>query len=498
MEALREWGKNLVRLSHVLSRGRFAVVITCVTLLLAGSFSGLVRGTAADNWYHPAWDYRVGVTVDAAGYTRLAKPVEVELDFTSLLDDLDHGGALDLQSIRVIEWSGQGQVLDDEVPFQFDPAADYDARRNAQGVLIFLLTGETAADATRRYHVYFDTSGSFTPPPITPLVTLTDNVLDESFDSYQVTTDRATYYYHKLGGGFSSLVDADGLDWISWNALPGSSGSFRGIPNLVHPDNGGYFHPGTTTTTSTILHQGPLKATFYSISGDGLWEAKWEAFPGYVRMTLLRAVFNYWFQYEGTPGGVLEGEQDFVLRSNGEQNLAAAVWSGDLVGEEWAYVADPAAGRSIYLVHHTEDEIVDSYRPSNDGKMTILAFGRDLNSRHLQEVPKQFTFGLAGTTAFGEVAAVVRDAYKPLNVSLGAAQERGQPTLTPTPTLTPSPTQGPPPTATPSHVAPTATGTVLPDPSSTPTATGQTPIPSQTPTVIPNLDYHHFLPLIGK
>lgn len=463
--------------------GRFFLLLfICVVAMFVLSFSRLANAGTAAGWYDPAWDYRVAVTVEAAGYGRTAKPVEVELDFTALLHDLDRGGALDLRSIRVVEVSAQGQVLDDEVPFQFDPAADFDARRNAQGVLIFLLTGETAADATRRYHVYFDTSGSFTPPTITPLVTLTDNVQDESFDSYQIATGRATYYYHKLGGGFSSLVDADGLDWISWNALPGSSGSFRGIPNLVHPDNGGYFHPGTTTTISTILNQGPLKVSFYSISGDGLWEAKWEVFPGYARMTVLRALFNYWFQYEGTPGSVLEVNQDVVVRSSGEQALASAAWSGDLVGEEWAYIADPAVGRAIYFIHHTEDDIVDSYRPSSDGRMTILGFGRHLNNRYLNGFPKQFTFGLADATAYGEVAALVHDAYKPLEVVLGAAEEEGRTTLTPTATLSPSPTADQPTTATPAAV------TLTPNPSN----------PSPTPTMIPNLDFHHFVPLVGK
>lgn len=487
--------RNATRLHRPFFGGPLKFVIAFVILLSVLMIPYLPWAAAADNWYNDAWDYRVPLTIGAAGYARAAKPAEVEIDFTALLNDLGRGGALDLQSIRVIEVSARGRVLDDEVPFQFDPAADYEARSNARGMLIFLLTGEMAAADTRHYHVYFDTSGSFTPPPVAPLVTLTDNVQDEGFDSYQIATDAATYYYHKLGGGFSSIVDANDLDWIGWSAAPGAAGDFRGIPNLVHPDNGGYFHPGRTTATSAILQQGPLKATFRSTSNDGLWEAMWEIFPDYARMTLVKGGGNYWFQYEGTPGGVLEGSQDFVVRSSGEQNLASASWSGDLVGEEWVYVADPAVGRAIYLVHHTEDLIVDSYRPSTGGQMTIFAFGRDNNSRHLSEVPKQFTFGLVDATALGEVAAVVRDAYRPLNVSFGAAEEKDPPTLTPTPppTVLPSSTPTPPPTAT-------ATPTVV-APSPTPTTTA-TPGPSPTPTATlsptPVLDYHNYVPLIGK
>lgn len=365
--------------------------------------------------------------VSAADYARNDKPAEVEINFMTLLSGLGQSGVLNVASLRVIEVTAAGQVINDAVPFQFDPAVGFDASSNAQGTVVFLLTGQTAATTTRHFHVYFDTSGSFTPLPVTPQVTLTDNVLDEDFASYRVVTGNASYFYHKQGGGFSSLVDVNDIDWISWNSHRGPAGDLRGIPNLVHGDDGGYFHPGRTTSSSTILNQGPLKATFKSTSNDGLWEVQWEIFPTYARMTVLKMNSNYWFQYEGVPGGTLQGDLDFMVRADGMQNLASESWTGDLGdlhGDEWVFMADPNANRAIFLAHHTEDLIVDSYRPSNGEKMTIFGFGRDNNNRYLRQVPKQFTIGLVDATTLDSVAPVVRNAYKPLDMALGAAEQQ--------------------------------------------------------------------------
>jgi hypothetical protein len=36
-------------------------------------------------------------------------------------------------------------------------------------------------------------------------------------DCYKVTTSEATYYFDKVGGGFVSIIDKDGSDWVSWH-----------------------------------------------------------------------------------------------------------------------------------------------------------------------------------------------------------------------------------------------------------------------------------------
>ena len=136
------------------------------------------------------------------------------------------------------------------------------------------------------------------------MVTLVDGVEDEGQESYQVITPGATWFYHKLGAGFSSLLDRDGLDWLGYRPQGGSDGKYRGIPNLVHPE--GYFHPGGTKCTTHVLARGPLKATFQSQSNDGKWAVRWDVFPTFAWLTVLKVAHPYWFLYEGTPGGKID------------------------------------------------------------------------------------------------------------------------------------------------------------------------------------------------
>ena len=52
-------------------------------------------------------------------------------------------------SVRVVEVDGGGTVIDNNVPFQFDRAADYSATGKARGVLTFLMKGAMAATRSR-------------------------------------------------------------------------------------------------------------------------------------------------------------------------------------------------------------------------------------------------------------------------------------------------------------------------------------------------------------
>lgn len=447
--------------------GRVAAGLAALLIVLSlMAFRPRPQVVMADSdWWNTAWAYRVPVAFDAAGYAREDRPAEVELDFTALLDGAGESGALDLDSLRVVEVDAQNHVMDESVPFQFDKAAGFQPSKKAKGTLIVLLEGKTAAGETRRYHVYFDlTGGSFTPADVPALVKLTDNATDEGFSSYRLQIQNGELYYHKTGGGFASFNDVQNHDWIGWNPAPGAAGDFRGVPNLVHPSDGGYFHPGRDNVNSAVIRRGPLRIMIRSTSLDGLWQTSWDIYPLYATMTVEKAPKPYWAQYEGTPGGDFEPDKDLIVRSTGQTNLAGESWVEDIPGPEWAYATDPAGTRALYFVHHEQDELVDSYRPL-DNQMTILAFGRDgSNGRFLTQTPQQFTIGLVDSTDFNDVQAVVNNAYRPVNSTVGKLQQRpAQPTETPTvaPSKTPKPTRTPQPTAT-ATIAPTATATVIP------------------------------------
>lgn len=437
-----------------------------------------------EDWWNNNWDYRVLISVNTGDFARRDKPVEAGINFTQLLTSVGRSGSLDTNSIRVVEIDENNAVIDDAVIYQFDPVGSFEPETNASGTLIWLLKGDTPPAVTRRYHVYFDVIAKGIPAPtFTPLVSLTDNVNWQGFQSLRVDTVNGTYYYHKSGGGFASLIDSEDLDWISWSSAPNAAGDFRGIPNMVPPKNGGYFHPGRTTANTTIVRQGPLKASFRSTNNvdpnNGEWQTVWEVYPDYATMTVTKApAVNYWFLYEGTPGGVLEVDTDFLTRSDGSTILASGTWSTDIPDEEWIYASDPNVNRSLYLVHHQDDDQIDAYY-ALDELMTVFGFGRKTLASFLSGTSRQLTIGLVDSTDFDTVKSVVYDAWKDLTVTVGNAEvsETQTPTATPSPTGTATTTATPTPTATP-------TATVLP--TVTPTATSQ-------PTT-----YELMLPLIIK
>ena len=404
----------------MLARGRFQSLARRLggASLFIGLLLAAFRG--APPWIasaqgQPEYEHLIAVT--ANGFARQDKVVEVALNFTPLIADGGGSGALDPASIRVQEIDAGGDVLDADVPFQFDRASDYHAANKARGTLVFLMTGSTAANETRRYRVRFDVTGSgFSAPAFTDRVALTDSVGHKGYQSVRVVAGGVEYFYHKPGGGFATLLDVDDNDWINWNTAAQGSGDFRGIPNMVHPNDGGYFHPGRNSVSTAVVYDGPLRATFRSTSNSGAWQIRWDIFPDYARMTVLKVAANYWFLYEGVPGGQLQPSGDRLTRSNGDSIPASGTWTTDIPGDEWVFVTDQGLDRSLYLIHHQEDTKTDGYYADGTA-MTVFGFGRSGNQRQLAGLPNQFTFGFVDETTVNGVRPVVNAAYKPLTIT---------------------------------------------------------------------------------
>ena len=136
----------------------------------------------------------------------------------------------------------------------------------------------------------------------------------------------------------------------------------------------GHFHPGATSSTTTLVHAGPLTTQLESTTADG-WAIRWDIFAQHATATVLAAPANYWFLYEGTPGGSLDGSTDTITRSGGQTTALSSGWVEDLADPEWVYVTDDATQRSLYLAAHQGDDAVDSHRVMN-GQMTVLGLGR--------------------------------------------------------------------------------------------------------------------------
>ncbi len=376
----------------------------------------------ASTWWNSNWNYRVSLSVNSGNYQRFNRPAEVAINFTSYFSSDDVSTAFDLNSIRVLEANSKGQIITENIPFQFDPAKGYNAISNANGTLIFLLNNNTPVQSERYFQVYFDVAGGkYKSPTFTSQVNVTDNVFDEGQNSFLISTDVADYNYQKIAGGFSSIVDNNGNDWLNYHPTGGAAGNYRGIPNLVPPWDGGHFHPGSATSTTTLVHQGPLKATIRSKTKDGLWEVQWEFFPQFARMSVLLAEKNFWFLYEGTPGGLLDAN-DFVVRSNGAEIPYTSSWNGDLPIHEWVYFSDSQVGRSIFLAHHENDTAVDSYRQKNN-KMTVFGFGRNGSQSLIQPQAHHFTIGLIDSTDFASTSTALLSAYKDINVTISSIDQ---------------------------------------------------------------------------
>ena len=369
----------------------------------------------------PWANFHVAVNVNAAGYERYEKPVDIIVNFTQLLNVRGQTGTLDENSIRIVETDGSVGVLNPNVSFQFDKNPDYNASKKATGTIVFIMDGTTLANEDRYYQIYFDvtTGGSYSPLPVEPQVKLTDNIPDEGMSSYRIEAAGSTYYYHKQSGGFSSIVDASGLDWIGFHQTGGSAGDYRGIPNVKL---GGIFHPGWTCCTSSIVTQGPLKIRIRSVSLDGKWESLWDFYPGYATMTMVKAASSYWWLYEGTPGGVLEPNKDFMVRSDGTKSFLSQSWTRDIVNSEWAYFSDPAvgtAGRSLFVSHHEDDTLQELYWPM-ENNMTVFGFGRSDSplTGLMSSTPQHFTMGLINGTGYEQNSKIVNSAYKDLAISI--------------------------------------------------------------------------------
>jgi hypothetical protein len=378
------------------------------------------------SWSYPDWCFRLAIEVDAAGYERYDKPVELFLDMTPFLADLGETEGFDPGSLRLVEIDERGVVIDRALAFQFDPDASEDPTNQARGTLVFALKGTTPAKASRRFHIYFDTvSARHSPTSIPPQVALTGSVQDEGQDSFKVATQNATYYYHKLGAGFSSMVDADGQDWLGYQPGGGSAGEYRGIPNMGHPE--GYCHPGKEVSHSWIAGQGPLRVTVLSESDDGVMRCRWDIFPRYARLTVLKMRTPYWFLYEGTPGGNPGGELDeengYCVRSTGERTPLGQKWESDIPDPEWLYFGAGNTRRVIYLVHHEDDDAIDSYWPM-EHNMTVFGFGRLGLDKFMKRVPARFTVGFAEDGTYEQAAKVIDSAFRDLEVRVGPLEAR--------------------------------------------------------------------------
>jgi uncharacterized repeat protein (TIGR03806 family) len=257
-------------------------------------------------------------------------------------------------------------------------------------------------------------------PPSADRIRVSDVTLHGDMDCFKVETQTAIYVYGKKGAGFASIVDKDRRDWISYRPGDKSKGEFHGLPKCGQPTK--FFHCGygygmyktANVFTSRVTVQAADHVRIESETADKKSACAWDFYPTHATMTLLRIDLpTYWFLYEGTPGGKLDADKDFIIRPDGTKTTLDRPWS-EVV--PWVCIGSARTPVGLICVNHQEPEPgeTDSYvswpfQKEADGSfqdMTVFGFGRKGYKELIQHVPDlkrmpaRFSIGFVGTADF--------------------------------------------------------------------------------------------------
>lgn len=242
------------------------------------------------------------------------------------------------------------------------------------------------------------------------------NGVDESAggdSTYIITTSSATYYLEKQGGGLSSMLDKEGVDWLGFHKQEGSGhkGEYRGFPNAIHKQDGSYFHAmnaKTDPSTSVVEMESEDHVRIAFTSDNKQWEGQWDFYPNRCDFTMrkISSDYKYWVQYEGVPNGKMD-TTDFWYASVDEKiHLITEPQIGDLPAPEWMAFGDKESPRMLYMLHHEDDGFPDNYVSRPD--MTVLGFGRQNKDKFL-ETKQTFSIGFVESTDYKEIDQAIRE-----------------------------------------------------------------------------------------
>ena len=244
-------------------------------------------------------------------------------------------------------------------------------------------------------------------------VQLTHGIDDSAggVSSYIITTTNATYYLEKKGGGLSSMLDSEGVDWIGFHNEKGSGhkGEYRGFPNAIHKQDGNYFHAlnaGTDLSTSVVDIDTEKHVRITFTSGNKKWEGQWDFYPQRLDFTMSKvsAGYKYWIQYEGVPFGEMDDTDFWFTAVDNNKNLINESFLDDLASHEWIAFGDEKSSRMLYLLHHEDDEYPDNYVSRPD--MTVFGFGRSNKEKYLN-LPQTFSLGFVESVNYEQVKTVI-------------------------------------------------------------------------------------------
>jgi hypothetical protein len=247
---------------------------------------------------------------------------------------------------------------------------------------------------------------------------------DEGQPAFRIETPGATYLYQGDAGGFSSILDRNGNDWVDFHANPAptypaaAADAYRGLPNLVFGgDNDGVGHPGFTQCTSVRLDESRIRST----SLDGQWQWTWTFFDYYAELEIQRVdpTRAYWFLYEGPPAGRWDPAAAFWYTDLGDMSTDSlpdySTGTSRLDQFRWAAFGQSYYDQIFYVAQRRVDELPDlgGYLGSTpaglqapDG-MVVFGFGRGAAANPQLRKPERFVIGFTNQLPYERVKAII-------------------------------------------------------------------------------------------
>ena len=246
---------------------------------------------------------------------------------------------------------------------------------------------------------------------------VTEVTLYGDMDCFKIETAGAIYLYGKRGAGFASILDRGGHDWIAYRHGGKALGEYRGLPKCGQPVK--FFHCGygfgqytnENWFTSRVTAREPRHIRIESETRQGDSACAWDFFPSHATLTLYRiGATNFWFLYEGAPGGELHVNEDFVLRPGNRLTPLSEPWEDNV---EWVCFTSHASTQGFFCISHeaanrSASYVAWPYKPESDGalnQMTVFGFGRlpwtdpKQHQPQLRHLPARFSIGFTESTS---------------------------------------------------------------------------------------------------
>ena len=249
-------------------------------------------------------------------------------------------------------------------------------------------------------------------------ISLTNGIDDSAGgdSTYIITTPSAIYFLEKSGGGLSSMLDKDGVDWLGFHKKEGSGhkGEYRGFPNAVHKQDGSYFHAMNAKTypsSSEVDIESDKHVRITFTSENKKWQGQWDFYSDRCDFTMSKISdgYKYWIQYEGVPGGEMDSTDYWFSSNDNNTHTIHETRIGDLPSPEWMAFGDESFPRVLYMLHHEDDEFPDDYVSRPD--MTVLGFGRRNKDKYLT-TDQTFSIGFVESTEYFEIEKTMHQLIK--------------------------------------------------------------------------------------